>query len=283
MLGSILIGLDRPSHMTALLEPTTRWARQSGATLVGLAVIDEPGVRAIEPAFPVGGKPGVDPVYYQGYDSRLQALDRQAGQVLEQFAARCGEAGMAHREVKAVGTPHEVFERQAHCCDLVVLVRGSQFRYTTRDDEGDETLKKVLRNAAHPLVVVCGTPCPEGPVVIAYDGSLQAARALAAFEATGLAQSGRVHIVSVEASATDAAGHAELARQFLSSHKIEAATVALKSAADPAGVILEQAGRLGAGLLVMGAYGQPTLREFFIGSVTRTILEQSPVPVYLFH
>ena len=33
----------------------------------------------------------------------------------------------------------------------------------------------------------------------------------------------------------------------------------------------------------MGAYGEPTLREFFIGSVTRTILEQCPVPLFLFH
>ena len=41
--------------------------------------------------------------------------------------------------------------------------------------------------------------------------------------------------------------------------------------------------RLKAGLLVMGAYGQPVLREFFLGSVTRTILEESPVPLFLYH
>jgi nucleotide-binding universal stress UspA family protein len=35
-------------------------------------------------------------------------------------------------------------------------------------------------------------------------------------------------------------------------------------------------------MLVMGACGQPRFREFFVGSVTRTILEQNPIPVFLF-
>ena len=48
-------------------------------------------------------------------------------------------------------------------------------------------------------------------------------------------------------------------------------------------MILEQIGRLNAGLLVMGAYGQPVLREFFLGSVTRTLLQETPVPLLLFH
>ena len=58
---------------------------------------------------------------------------------------------------------------------------------------------------------------------------------------------------------------------------------ALSSSAPPEEVILEQVRCLNAGLLVMGAYGQPVLREFFIGSVTRTLLNESPVPIFCFH
>ena len=57
----------------------------------------------------------------------------------------------------------------------------------------------------------------------------------------------------------------------------------MASAAPPAEVILEQARQLGARLLVMGAYGQPAIREFFFGSVTRTVLKESPVPLFLYH
>jgi nucleotide-binding universal stress UspA family protein len=33
----------------------------------------------------------------------------------------------------------------------------------------------------------------------------------------------------------------------------------------------------------MGAYGQPRIREFFLGSVTQTLLKESPVPLFLYH
>ncbi|MBV8554350.1 MAG: universal stress protein [Planctomycetaceae bacterium] len=43
-------------------------------------------------------------------------------------------------------------------------------------------------------------------------------------------------------------------------------------------MILELSRRLGAGLLVVGAFGQPTDREFILGLVTRTLLRDSAVP-----
>ena len=115
-----------------------------------------------------------------------------------------------------------------------MLARRSRFCFTSRDDAGDETLRKVLRDSPRPIVAVPGTSCPEGPVAIAYDGSLQAARALAAFQATGLGESGQVHIISVGASAAEATRHAEPALQFLSHHKIEATPLISASSAPPA-------------------------------------------------
>ncbi len=119
--------------------------------------------------------------------------------------------------------------------------------------------------------------------MIAYDGSLQAARSLAAFEGTGLGESGQVHIVSVGGSARETAQHAERACKFLSHHKIKSIAHVSSSFSGPADVILEEVRRLKAGLLVMGAYGQPILREYFVGSVTRKLFEESPVPLFLYH
>ena len=163
MPGRILIGLDAPEHGAVVAELGIRWAQRSGATLVGLGIVDEPGIRAIEPAWPVGGTPGVDPVYYMGYEARLAVVHRQVEQLLEQFAARCAEAGVAHAEVKAVGSPHELIAAEAQSCDLVLLARGSHFHFTARDDDTDEILKKVLKDMPRPIVVVPATPCPGWP------------------------------------------------------------------------------------------------------------------------
>jgi nucleotide-binding universal stress UspA family protein len=278
-----LIGLDAPERGARVAQLGIRWAQRSGATLVGLGIVDEPGIRAIEPAWPVGGTPGEDPVYYMGYEARLAVVHGQVERLLEHFATRCDESRVAHSEVKAVGSPHKLISAEAQSCDLVLLARGSHFQFTARDDDTDAILKTLLRDIPRPIVVVPATPFPDGPILIAYDGSLQAARALAAFQTTGLGESRSVHIVSVDANARVAAEHAERAREFLSHHQIEAVRLAVESSAPPANVILEQIGRLNAGLLVMGAYGQPGMREFFLGSVTRTLLGQSPVPLLLFH
>ncbi len=109
------------------------------------------------------------------------------------------------------------------------------------------------------------------------------ARALAAFQATELGERWPVHVISVSPHGNDAARHTERARQFLRFHKIEAIPLVLESSVEPGTAILEQVGLVGAGLLVMGAYGQPGLREFFLGSVTRRMLAECPVPLFLFH
>lgn len=99
-----------------------------------------------------------------------------------------------------------------------------------------------------------------------------------------MAETGHVHLMCVASDgSSEAAGHVRRARLFLKHHLVEAVPHVLEPSASPARLILDQVRRLGAGLLVMGAYGQPVLREFFVGSVTRTALGECPVPLFLYH
>ncbi len=283
MLSRILVGIESTRSSAFALRLGVCWAKRYGATLVGLGIVDEPGIRSIEPAWSVGGNPEVDPVYYMGYEPRLAAVGDQVDNALSQFASRCDAEGVAHAEIKRVGSPHEQIHQAAESCDLILLGRGSQFRFIAGDDEADETLKKVLKDAPCPVIVVPTTDWPDGPAVVAYDGSVQATSALAAFQTAGLAESGKVHIISVGADLSETTEQAETARKFLSDHEIEAVPHALSTSESPVEVILAQVRQLNASLLVMGAYGQPVLREFFFGSVTQKVLEESPVPLFLDH
>jgi nucleotide-binding universal stress UspA family protein len=284
VIRSILVGLDTPGHGEVLSELAIRWARRFGAGVVGLAIVDEPGIRAIEPLSPVGGTPGVNPVYYVGYDNRMAEQDDKAHALLEDFTRRCEAAGVEHRAIVGVGAPDEVIEREACATDLVLMASRTHFYFTAQEDEPDDgLLRRVLPDTPRPMVVVpAGAPL-EGSIVIAYDGSLQAERALAAFEASGLAGLGPVHVVSVDDHADEAARLATRARHFLTLHRIQATAHAIPSAEPPGSVILAEARRLGAGLLVMGAYGKPVLREFFLGSATQSLLEHSPIAMFLYH
>jgi nucleotide-binding universal stress UspA family protein len=284
MIGNILIGLDEPGHATALEDLGIRWARRFGAKLLGLVAIDEPGIRAVEPLGAIGGRPGSDPVYYMGYEYEMTYYRRQAERLLGEFAARCAEAGVPHSEVAMLGSPDEVIEREARSCDLILLPRRSHFRFTAQDGSADEPLlKRVLKHAPRPVVLVPEEPWPEGPAVVAYDGSPQADHTLSAFLETGLAGSGPVHVVSVSTRAAEAAHRADRARQALAEHRIEATIHAVESWLPQATIILEHIRSIGAGLLVTGARGQPTLKDFFLGHATVTGLLECNIPLFLFH
>jgi nucleotide-binding universal stress UspA family protein len=66
-------------------------------------------------------------------------------------------------------------------------------------------------------------------------------------------------------------------------HNIEADSRPVPSADPPADLLLQAVTNLNAEFLVLGAYGTPRLKEFFLGSVTKSLLKQSPFPLFLFH
>jgi nucleotide-binding universal stress UspA family protein len=103
------------------------------------------------------------------------------------------------------------------------------------------------------------------------------------FQALGLDSAYDVHVVCIDAQQKRAACCAERAVTFLEGHNIVAQAHVCATSASPAHVLLEHVQQLKASLLVMGSAGRSSLREFFGGSVTRTILQTSPVPLFFYH
>jgi nucleotide-binding universal stress UspA family protein len=277
MLTSILVGLDGSAHSATAVELGLEWARRNDGLLVGLGIIDEPTICRPEPV-PLGAMH-----FKKERDDTLVAdARRKVEQFLQQFAFRCAEAQVACKLLEDIGLPFEQIVQEAQRYDLILLGQRTHFHFETQT-QPDETLTKVLKNSPRPVVTV-PEKLPGGrAVMIAYDGSLQAARTLQAFQAMGLHRAQEVHVVCVDTDRVEAARHAERAVEYLRFHDITAQMYALETSNSTAQVILEQARELNAGLVVMGAYGQPTLREFFFGSVTRTLLRESPVPLFLYH
>ena len=275
MLRSLLIGLDGSEDNEGAWELGLRWAKAHDAVAVGVAVAEEPDILTTEAA-----------LLFDTDASAPEPLPRRlrvrAHEAIGPFARRAEEVGVRREVIEAVGSPWARIIEEAERHDLIVLGRQTHFEFGS-GSHGDETVIKVIRAAPRPVVTVLRAPAGGEAAVVAYDGSLQAARALHAFEASGLARAGPVHVVGVSSDGAGAIRGVDRAVAFLRSHDIDARPVAIRSDRDPAGAILEQVDRLGAGLLVMGAYGQPALREFLLGSVTRTALRECAAPVFCYH
>jgi nucleotide-binding universal stress UspA family protein len=280
MLRSILIGIDDSASGIAAQELALCWAKRLGAQLTGLAIADDPGIRLCTVVMnrrvydlPAAGTLTAEPRHKAREGLRAAK---------NQFAERCREAGVELELVDELGLPSVQILLEAQQHDAIVL--GSESRLDQeRNGERGQLLCQVLHDSPRPVIAVPPASGGGDSILVAYDGSLQASRALLAFQASGLVQGKPVHVVAVDSGRHDAAHRAMRAVTFLSRHEVEATPYVVEAPAAPADAILEKVQELDAGLLVMGAYGQPVLREFCLGSVTRTVLKESPVPIFLSH
>jgi nucleotide-binding universal stress UspA family protein len=72
--------------------------------------------------------------------------------------------------------------------------------------------------------------------------------------------------------------------RVLLEHKISAELHVLPIGSEPFGqTLLDTAHRLGADMLVMGAYAHSPLRELILGGVTRYMLDHADLPVLMRH
>ena len=191
MLQSLLVGVDGSEYSEAAVELGIRWAQRSGTVLVGLGIIDAPTISKPQPV-PLGGS-----AYKMHRDASLLAdATHRVEHFLEHCARRCTEADVACQILEEIGLPAERILLEAQRYDLILLGQHTFFHFETQP-QPDDTLHAVLKHSPRPVVAVPAT-LPEGrAVVVAYDGSLHAARALHMFQAVGLDSSQDVHVVCV--------------------------------------------------------------------------------------
>lgn len=279
MLKSILIGVDGSSSGSAAIDLGIRWAWNFGATLVGMGIVNEPAICGPEPV-PLGATA----FKCERDEMRLAAARRNAEDTLQSFGARCAIAGVSYEALVAIGDPAEQMAIEAQRFDAVVFAQRDGVHFETQPGDDRNTLRNVAKRGPRPIVAVPALPRGGRNIVVAYDGSLQAARTLQLFQGLGLCASGEVHAVSVHPDEAEAARVAGRAVDYLRRHEIAAHSHAVAAAPEGiAAALLERVENLDAGLLVMGAYGRPVLKELFFGSVTQQILDAGAVSVFLSH
>jgi len=277
MLRSMLVGVDGCVYSTAAVELGIRWAQRYRATLVALGVIDAPTICKAQPV-PLGAS-----AYKAHRDATLLAdAEHKVTQFMESCVRQCAEAEVTCQVLQEVGSPVERILLEAQRVDLILLGQQTFFHFATQQ-KPDDTLSVIVKQSPRPVVAVPATLSEGRAVLVAYDGSLPATRALHMFQALGLASAYDVHVVCVDAEQERADHCVEQAVAFLRGHSIVAQAHALATSTSPAQVLLEQVQQRDVGLCVMGASGRSTLREFFGTSLTHTMLEESPVPLLVYH
>jgi len=277
MLRSILVGLDGSPYSDTALEMSLRWARRFGATLIGLGIVDEPAIR--DPGGLMIGSGHYKPILDEKH---LAEARQKVDQFLDHFTGQCNQFSVDCHRLKETGNPAKEIVEEAQRCDLVVLGQQSYFHFETQEGPG-QTLFEVLRKAPRPVVTVPQQIVQSDAIAVAYDGSLQAARATQSLVNTGLCDTRDVHVLTVAEDEQQAQRMAGRAIEYLGYHGIDAKLHALPEEGEIGDVLLEHAAKLGVGLIAIGAYGKPAIQQFFFGSTTTTVLKNTTLPLLVYH
>jgi nucleotide-binding universal stress UspA family protein len=280
MIKQILVCLEGSPSTEAATRISIAYGRELGAALVGLAVVDEPDIRA-------GAAVGIGGTSFKHERDEALVADAHihASEWLKEFERLCREAGIEARTLEIVGRPTESILHEMGTRDLTVMGRDANFKFET-EPEDSGTRDAILHRATGPVLVV-----PEEvidhrvskTVVIAYDGSGAAKRALGSFAGSGLAEGREVHVATVDDNGAEAYEMANRGVLALRAMGITAKPNNIVSPLSNVDALFAFAQEIGAGLMVMGAFARSRVATFFRGSVTQGIVERTRIPLLLQH
>lgn len=228
-----------------------------------------------------------DDAWYSAFDEYGTLVDRRLDELAKAVAGRAASEAALAGIVCTTETPSlpypEIVGRLATLArsyDLTILDAGPR-----TFDLDREAIETVLFSSGRPVIAVPpGHPAFSGRrIIVAWDGSAQAARA--ANDALPFLRAAEaVEIVSVgdEAEIHEGVPGAEFA-PHLARHGVNVSVNDLPRTEGIADVLRMQAGLFRADMIVMGAYRHSRAREFLFGGVTRSLLRQSPAPLFLAH
>lgn len=181
--------------------------------------------------------------------------------------------------IEEVGSMLDVIKHHGRLADLIVVPKPDRDR-----NLGTNALKSALFQTGRPVLMCPKTdhvdPDFGAHVAIGWNGSLEAAKAVA-LTLDLAATADRVTILAAGKGEPHGATTAELLA-YLRLRGITAETH-LFEARKPGLALLEKTREVGAGLLIMGAYGQSHERETLFGGNTQSVVDTAEIPVVMAH
>lgn len=285
-IATIIVHADDTEDCPARLRLAAAIARREGATLVALHV-------ALRAANPFAMPCTVDCVLVEAAARRIRTTMRHAE---EHFLSLAHD--MPTARWRTIDAEPSLFDdiaptlvREARFADLVIVGHGG-----SGDGDGHRLgalPQELLLRSGRPVLVVprrCATTEAVDRVVVCWRSDRESARAVR--DALPLLRHARaVRILHVrapgetEAEGADAAADLEKLVQYLAVHDVAATPQRDGNAGgqDVAVRLLHHAAAFGADLLVMGGYSHSRLHEYLLGGVTREILTEATLPVFVSH
>lgn len=280
MLKRILIPLDPSAYTETALEIGTTMARLYDAELTGLVILDLPGIEKSIGPIPLGG------LYYA--DRLEKQKEKEANErihsLLKKFGEICKNEGVRYREAEQQGSPSERILQEAIFFDAIIIGMRTHFHFETSEKPGD-SLEKIIEETITPIYAVPekftlpGISEEKIRVLIAFDGSLPAARAMQRFAQLVKPNLFEVTLLISESDKARANYYLNQAKAYLTSHGIE--NIQKKWVEEDIIDAVEDTYLDWAHVVVAGAHSKKGIFGFKVGSLTTHLIKANRKPLLI--
>ena len=218
----------------------------------------------------------------------IKAVEEEKKLLGERLRAELGKEDVSWDYTQVTGHIPSQIVRTAALADLIITGRQpnrTEFQGSTIGLLGD-----LLHRSRTPLFLAADdgkVPDPTGPVLIAWNGSFEAANAVRS--AVGLLKlASDVRILRIDEQKDEAFPSTRLL-EYLSRHGIHAELEVGTFHSDSKdldylhGCMISHARKLDAAYLVMGGYSHSRISEYIFGGLTRSMLAGSSIPLLMAH
>ena len=191
----------------------------------------------------------------------------------------CKASLSAHWTLES-GREDDIVSKYGRLSDVIVVSRPTE----TVDVAANLNVNAALFESGRAVLMMPPAFSHEATekVIISWNGSVQSARAVRAAIPI-LERSDSVTVITIESEHTSKESGLEL-ESYLGWHGIICETRYISGAPGVVGPkLINEMDNLRADLLVMGAYTHSRMRQLILGGVTRHIMENAEIPVFMAH
>lgn len=280
---SIILPLTRDNNWQLLSETAARLTAKFEADVTGLFVRRDP-----KSAIPLLGEGLTAEMIQQMCDATEAEGRRYAAEAQGVFTAAMAAAGVTVTEDDQVGGAHwrmvvgdivDHVGRSARTADFAICERPAE-KYSAQSEIFNDLVFRSGRSVL--MVPDNGAIASLDNMLVAWNGRAECARAVGGALPL-LRKAKSVSILQIGELGEDRPTLDTIAR-YLTVHGVDSTSLQEPSGGGSVGqAVYTKAQEIGADSIVIGAFSTARWRELLLGGVTRFLIENSDVPIYMSH
>jgi nucleotide-binding universal stress UspA family protein len=273
----IIVGLDGTEYSKSAIQWAIRRANVYGAIIVGIAILDVPGIEKTA----VGAGLGANYFAKRSIDSKLEDASARTKEFMREFEETVKEAGIPYEMSLKMGDPVDVFMEEGKTADLIIMGLRTFFQFETTQQPDDELIRRLLKDPVCPILGVPKKVQPHRTIIIAFNGSSASARAMRLYThiSPNIPDIYSVKVLTVTDSVEEGQYLLNRAEKYLNAYGIHPEKIWRTGV--PEDVIYETAKQLMPSMVVMGVYMDK--KTFLFGHRTQKLMEDGTIPLLVYH